>query len=169
MKGYFNVNPPVSGCQVKEEFGKWLSQYDWDWFFTGTYRFINISKIGIYHTFLSFLNHISEESGFVVPKFWVGLEMQGTREIPHIHSLIKFEGIKNPKRLIRCDRWWKWWFERYGRNRIELYNKNLGAGYYLAKYIYKPESLVYWDICMNLEDWLEIRKNYLEYKNLTKE
>lgn len=153
-------------CQeIRKAEAEWLNSLPWDWFFTGTFddRYLDIGKMGAKHIFYSFLNKIFEQEK-VIPFFWMGLEIQGYRSIPHIHALIKFNWQKEEKE-IRRDKWWEYWFKRYGRNRIEPYNRELGAGYYLGKYIYKPEKLIDWDFCMTVEDWYDIRIDYLRYKD----
>lgn len=167
-RGIYYYKRKVVRCQEGvEEMGRWLNRFEWEWFFTGTFRpqFENISTIGIKHCFFSFLNHIFEKENKYA-YFFMSLEIQGNRMIPHIHSLIKFNSLGNKNEIIRKD-WWKYWFDKYGRCRIEPFNKEYGAGYYLSKYIYKPDKLVDWDICLTLDNWLEIRKDYLNYKVLT--
>jgi len=58
-------------------------------------------------------------------------ELQKRRGVPHIHALVAGEG------LPRRDEAWKWCFDNYGITRILPYDRKLGAGYYLCKYITK--------------------------------
>jgi len=51
--------------------------------------------------------------------------------VPHFHALIT--GVAG----LRRDEAWAWWFERYGLARILPYDRNLGAGFYLCKYVVK--------------------------------
>ena len=99
---YYNQKPDF--CQVREELAKWLSSYRWDWFFTGTFKDEKISKIGIQHSFFSFLNHIAEKEN-CYPLFFYCLEIHKYRVIPHIHSIIKFNFKVDPKRTIICKDW----------------------------------------------------------------
>jgi len=66
--------------------------------------------------------------------YFMATEWFKTRECPHFHLLMgNLDGV-------RRDKWWKTWFTWYGRNRILLYDKERGAGYYLTKYVIKEES-----------------------------
>ena len=63
---------------------------------------------------------------------WVfGREYQPWRGVPHFHGLIA--GVSD----LRRDQAWSWWFNRYGFAKIEPYDRSLGAGYYLCKYVVK--------------------------------
>jgi hypothetical protein len=63
---------------------------------------------------------------------WVrGREYQKWRGVPHFHALIG--GVAD----LRRDEAWAWWFDKFGIARIEPYNRELGAGYYLCKYVTK--------------------------------
>jgi len=151
-------------CQeIMEALANWLNSLLWDWFFTGTFddRYWNIGLIGIKHYFWAFLIKISEKYGGY-PYFVVFFEKQGTRPIPHIHALIKWN-LVNPEKINRED-CFKMWLEKFGINKILPYEKEKGACFYLAKLICKPENLVDWDICLTLDDWLEIKQGYLAYK-----
>ena len=63
---------------------------------------------------------------------WVrGREYQHWRGVPHFHGLIGGVGG------LRRDEAWAWWFDRYGIARILPYDRKLGAGFYLCKYVTK--------------------------------
>ena len=72
-------------------------------------------------------------------KYYKGMEL--TRlGVPHFHLLMgNLDGV-------RRDKYWKLWFDTNGRARILPYNSELGAGYYLTKYVLKDEYT-------NLENW----------------
>jgi len=59
------------------------------------------------------------------------MEWTKVQNRPHTHLLIgNLEGV-------RRDKWWSTWYTWYGRARILPYDKGLGAGYYLTKYVVK--------------------------------
>ena len=174
----------------REAMAKWLNQIFWDWFLTITFRYDNISIFGITHLYYSLLNHIYEKERVYPEKAFFCLERHKYRMIPHLHTLIKFapydgeenyivnevapgiriylkkydiEGIRVEN--ISRKFWWKFCFKRYGRTRIEPYDISLGAGYYLMKYVYKPDTIGWWDVIWTREDWEQIRKDYLKYKD----
>lgn len=64
--------------------------------------------------------------------YWIAcMEYQKHRGVPHRHLLMGGLGDE-----CRMD-WADWWYERYGITRIEPYNAELGARYYLGKYLTK--------------------------------
>ena len=64
--------------------------------------------------------------------FWVAcMEYQKNRGVPHWHMLMG--GMGDERRM----NWVDWWYERYGIARIMEYDPNLGARYYLGKYLTK--------------------------------
>jgi len=64
--------------------------------------------------------------------YWIAMmEYQHHRGVPHWHMLMGNCG--NERRMD----WVDWWWEGYGIARILPYNQELGARYYLGKYITK--------------------------------
>ena len=59
------------------------------------------------------------------------MEFQRLRGVPHWHLLVADVGEQR-----RMD-WVDWWFDRYGIARVLPYMKELGARYYLGKYLTK--------------------------------
>jgi len=171
----------------QETMAKWLNQTLWDIFLTITFRDERRSILGIIHSYYSTLNHIYELYNIYPVKSFLALEKHKYRMIPHIHSLIKFskdtkeyttewEVDKNItiRTTLDLDKdfdvnkiyWqpiWELCYKKYGRTRIERYDINIGAGYYLSKYIYKPDSIVWWDVFTD-QDWQGIRQGYLNFR-----
>lgn len=113
----------------------------WDWWFTGTFRdrpeediARGWTKIGVKYSQRAYdglINHLRDLRGIGEPTWVRGMEYQSWRGVPHFHALLG--GVKN----LRRDEAWSWWFQKYGIARIEPYDRSLGAGYYLCKYVVK--------------------------------
>ncbi|MBA7688108.1 hypothetical protein ES703_96584 [subsurface metagenome] len=131
---------------LKQAWGTWLTELGdrqnggWNWWATLTFRdpdnpaLPNWTKPGwsytekAYNRFLAHLTFATYDN----PIFWVrAREEQPWRGVSHFHSLIG--GVADLPR----DEAWAWWFNRYGFARIEPYNRELGAGFYLCKYVTK--------------------------------
>lgn len=113
----------------------------WDWWATLTFRDPAESstnpgwtKIGWQYSkraFRSLVNELRDLRGLGEPTWVRGMEYQQFRGVPHFHCLMG--GVSH----LRRDEVWQWWFEKYGQARIEPYNRELGAGWYLCKYVSK--------------------------------
>lgn len=138
--------------ELRDSYGKWLSDLGarvggWDWWVTLTFRDRELegfakgwTKIGRHYADKSFRSWVQgiPNNYHYHPAWrptglaWVrGTETTRTREIPHFHALIS--GCKNQ---VRQDAW-ATWFKSQGIARIEPYDRELGAGYYLCKYAVK--------------------------------
>jgi len=136
----------IKQLELKQVWGTWLTDMGkriggWDWWFTGTFRDRpqadierGWTKPGWKYTstaWLSFMAELRATRGIGEPLWVAGREYQKERGVPHFHALIS--GVSH----LRRDDAWAWWFKRYGINRIEPYNLELGAGHYLCKYVTK--------------------------------
>lgn len=139
----YKYNENGCSCQaleLKQAWGTWLTGLaDWDWFLTLTFREPSPEEIRRGYTqrgwgyakraYNQFLGALPAPLGV---KHWVRMfEFSRWRGVPHIHALIT--GVAD----LRRDEAWNWWFTRYGINRIVPYDPNLGAGFYLCKYVVK--------------------------------
>lgn len=151
--------------QSRQEMSSFLSHKEFDWFFTGTFKpsYDGISINGIKHIFFAFLNHIYEKEERY-PFFYYCLEVQGQRSTPHIHALIKWNNLSANKFPIIRKQYWKYWIDKYGRNRILPYDTKLGANFYLAKYVNKQDRIVDWSVVYDLDSWLTVRRTHLDFK-----
>ena len=59
------------------------------------------------------------------------MEYQHWRGVPHLHGLIS--GLDNTQYAELA----RWYWRGYGFSRILEYDKNMGAGFYLCKYVTK--------------------------------
>lgn len=133
--------------QVKTEWGDWLSKLgEWDWWVSLTFRDIEAqgtwTRLGWQYTGRAWREWITELEQRYFEQAplnrcldsigWVRCrEEQKGRGIDHFHALLSGVGE------LRRDEAWSWWFDRYGMARIEPYDRNKGAGYYLCKYVTK--------------------------------
>jgi len=132
-------------AELKQAWGGFLTELGdraggWDWWATLTYRdphnpmLPNWTKPGWKYTEKGcneFLTHLTFENN-AKPLYWVrARELQPWRGVPHYHMLAG--GVADVRRLDMMD----WWFGKYGIARIEPYDKGLGAGFYLCKYVNK--------------------------------
>ena len=68
---------------------------------------------------------------------------------PHKTGLYHCHALLNGLAGVPDDALWELWFNKYGRNTVEIYDPKLGAHHYLTKYIVK-------DVC----DWdIKVRKS----------
>jgi len=114
----------------------------WDWWVTLTFRdrtdeeiARGWTKVGVSYTnraWRALVSELEASKGMFGITRWVrGREYQHWRGVPHFHALIASVG--DLRRMDFVD----WWFERYGIARILPYDRELGAGFYLCKYVVK--------------------------------
>ena len=155
----YNYSTNEAACQakanLKESWGDFLTTLGdkvggWDWWVTLTFReppakFPNWTRVGwkystnAWDKFIEGLEwqKVSQKLDYglcqgspVIP--WVrAREYQNWRGVPHFHGLVS--GVWDIHRLTMKE----WWYERYGIARILPYNRKLGAGFYLCKYVTK--------------------------------
>ena len=134
----------IKNNELSQAWGGWLSELGdraggWDWWFTGTFReppvnAVGWTKIGWGYSgkaWDALVNELGLTKGMHDIRWVRGREYQKWRGVPHFHALIG--GVAD----LRRDEAWAWWFDKFGIARIEPYNRELGAGYYLCKYVTK--------------------------------
>jgi hypothetical protein len=128
---------------LKQAWGEWLTRLgNWDWWVTLTFRDPELeaqklgwTKIGWGYSgraWQKFTLEIGARKGLHDISWVRGREYQQWRGVPHFHGLVG----RVPPGIRRMDMV-DWWFRDYGIARIEPYNHELGAGYYLCKYVTK--------------------------------
>lgn len=133
-----------SQADLKTAWGGFLTELGdkaggWDWWATLTFReppqdSPGWDKIGWGYSgkaWAGFIRELGLRKGLYDVQWVRGREYQHWRGVPHFHGLIS--GVAE----LRRDEAWAWWFERFGIARIEPYNRELGAGFYLCKYVTK--------------------------------
>jgi hypothetical protein len=133
---------------LKQVFAEWIDKYEWNWWATLTFRFEVQDTIKAKSYFKKWVYediqpYIPEKIGYfmAVERFRHGF-------YTHIHSVIRV-GKETQYNMFFGENiyiypFWKKWFERYGRARIEIYDEKKGGNYYLSKYITK--EICDWDI-----------------------
>lgn len=132
---------------LRQVWGNWLTELGdraggWDWWATLTFRDRTEAEIargwtkpGWEYTgraWDALVEEIEASKGMFGTSHWVrGREYQHWRGVPHFHALVG--GVAGLRRMDMVD----WWFERYGIARILPYDRSLGAGFYLCKYVTK--------------------------------
>jgi len=129
----------VSVERLQAELGEWLSEFEWSCWCTWTFD----ERFGpsgpspdrcLVHT-RRFLEQLpGPDVGY-----FIAVE-RGTGGRVHSHGLLRFKDEWAPSRKAV----WHGWKTRYGRNRILPYDGDLGAAFYVAKYITKEP--LGWDI-----------------------
>ncbi len=113
-----------------EGWGEFLSQFDWDWFVTLTYR-RSVGLRGAKNRLIQLIRYIRKDIGHRIEFFCIpGWQKRG---VAHYHGFFGgLRGISGNKYQV----WWKRW---YGSAEIEEYDKNLGGRFYLAKHAIDPD------------------------------
>jgi len=119
--------------QLNDAWGRLLSDFPWDWFLTVTFK----GWVGLWGAEMKWralIRFIREETGHRFE--WVRVtEWHKFRNVPHYHALLlNCKGVN----ALRVINWW--WGSGRGRARMYRYNKSLGAGFYLGKYLGKELS-----------------------------
>lgn len=126
--------------ELSQGFGSWLETAGrWDWYATLTFRdpnnpkYPNWTKVGwkFAQRALSSLNTALVRMEDSQNPLWVGVMELQQRGVPHWHALVG--NVEEERRLS----WMDWWFSEYGIARILPYQAELGARYYLGKYLTK--------------------------------
>ncbi|MBA7591847.1 hypothetical protein ES708_34015 [subsurface metagenome] len=128
----WQTNPSGLMKRANLAFGEWLSTPDWQWYVTLTFRAADVSlkaSDGHWQSWLNTLTQACKVMGKDHPFYFRVLEFQD-RGTPHYHALVG--GVGDIRRLLFKDIW-----ELHGFARVEAYDKNKGANFYVGKYLTK--------------------------------
>jgi hypothetical protein len=118
--------------QLAEGWGRFLSQFSWDWFVTLTFR-DPVKSFTAHRLFGAFVREIERAAG--IPIFWFRADEIGSLGGRfHLHALIG--NVAHLRRMNWVDRW----HDLAGIARILPFNAKRGAAYYCAKYITKQNG-----------------------------
>jgi len=135
----FYANTRGDICQA---FGQWLDGItDWEWYATLTFRDPadparpDWTRIGwkAAQTALNRFHHDLVMESDANPSWVAVMEMQ-RRGVPHWHMLVA--NVPDQRRMD----WVDWWWDNFGIARILPYQAELGARYYLGKYLMKGQA-----------------------------
>ena len=126
--------------EISQQWGHWVDgMADWEWYATFTFRnpedprFPGWTQIGwksAQNALRSFNNALVMELDYINP-IWVAVGETQARGTPHWHSLVS--NVSDQRRMS----WVDWWYDHYGIARILPYDRELGARFYLGKYLTK--------------------------------
>ena len=132
--------PYAKAEALKQAWGTWISGLaDWQWFATLTLRppdeeeqARGYTKRGwkyAHNAYDAFLRQVKPALGSLV--WFRALELQKWTGVPHIHALVG--GLDNTRYAEVAS----WYWQKYGFCRVLDYDPQLGAGFYLCKYVTK--------------------------------
>lgn len=126
--------------EYREEFSSWLDNYQWQFWFTGTFRAeMTVNTVDkCRRCFGHYLKKVGGRKAEGKIDYFMAIEWNKAKVFTHVHSLISGVVGKDEKDL------WEKWFYPYGRAVVERYEKGLGANHYLTKYCLK--ELCDWDL-----------------------
>ena len=143
----YDTTEGIRRQDLKQAWGDWVDQVGerkggWDWFTTLTFRdrteeevAQGWTKVGWTYSERAcneFLGQVRELKG-LDDIWWVKCrEIQHWRGVPHWHLLVG--GVQDLRRMDLVD----WWYgQGYGFARVLPYDRELGARFYLCKYVTK--------------------------------
>ena len=140
--------------QISQAWGNWVdSMADWEWYATLTFRdpkdprFPDWSQIGwksAHNALNSFNSALVMELDWTNP-IWVAVGETQARGTPHWHALVA--NVDDQRRMS----WVDWWYDHYGIARILPYDRQLGARYYLGKYLTKQLANIEFSPALNAQ------------------
>lgn len=129
--------------KMRNSMADWVNQFDWEIWMTGTflpdqsYR----DTIKTKKAFHRFVGDLTKNFNKIDIEYFMAVERFTSGDFTHIHALLNgLEGLSY--RQIG-----ETWRDRFGREKVEGYQKDKGANYYLTKYVTK--DLCDWDLRIN--------------------
>lgn len=121
--------------EIRNQLAGWVNHFDWDIWFTGTFDQANFmgyrDTIKTLRAHDRFIDDLSKKFSLPNIGYFVAVERHYLGGFCHVHSLLNgVEGVKY--REIG-----ETWRGRYGIEKVEGYDREKGANYYLTKYVLK--------------------------------
>ena len=114
---------------------KWLDTKQWQIWSTLTFSdevYGNTAWRRVY----KWLNKMKNDQKAWDLSAFIGMEITRWRAVPHFHLL-----INSSQKEIRRDVEWKKWYDKHGRAKLEPFDIDKSAGYYITKYISKGDKI----------------------------
>lgn len=125
---------------MRESLAGWVDQFDWQMWFTGTFKPDKSYRDAIKtkRAFERFIRDLSDNYGKHNIEYFMAVERFKHGDFTHVHALINdLEGLSY--RNVG-----ETWRSRFGICQVEGYEPGKGANYYLTKYVCK--SICDWDL-----------------------
>ena len=141
--------------KIRNELAQWLNKYDWDIYMTGTFDQANFmgyrDPIKVLKAHDRFVNDLTKNFNCPNIGYYVAVERHQIGGFCHTHSLLNgVEGLTY-KQIGET------WRERFGREKVEKYDRDKGANYYLTKYVLK--DMFEWKVRLNKQNENYIRNS----------
>lgn len=134
---------------MRDQMSVWVDQFDWQFWFTGTFQPDRSYRdtIKTKRAFQRFIDSMSKQYRKPHIEYFLAVERFKNGDFTHCHALMNGLDGMTFKQIGES------WRSLFGREKIETYQKDKGANFYLTKYVTK-------DLC----DWdLKIDKRKSEY------
>lgn len=131
------------GDDLRGVMADWVDRYDWQYWFTGTFRPERSYRdtIKTKMAFKRFIGDLGDAFNKKEIEYFLAVERFRHGDFTHCHALLN--GLDG----LTYGQIGEIWRKRYGREQVEKYQPGKGANYYLTKYVMK-------DLC----DWgIQIR------------
>ena len=125
---------------MRDTLAEWVDQFDWQFWFTGTFKPDQSYRdtIKTKRAFNRFIDKIGKEYDKHNIEYFLAVERFKSGDFTHCHALIN--GLDG----LRYKQIGETWRGLFGREKVEGYQKDKGANFYLTKYVTK--ELCDWDL-----------------------
>jgi hypothetical protein len=129
--------------KIRNSMADFVNKFAWDIWMTGTFLPDQAYRdtIKTKKAFSKFVEDLTKNFNKTDIEYFMAVERFKSGDFTHIHALLNgLEGLS-------YQQIGETWRDRYGREKVEGYQKDKGANYYLTKYCVK--DLCDWDLRIN--------------------
>ena len=126
---------------MREKLAVWVDQFDWQFWFTGTFPEEKSYRdtIKTKKAFFRFIGDLRKGFGKKEIEYFMAVERFKHVDFTHVHALLNGLDGMTYKQIGET------WHNRHlGREQVKIYEKGKGANFYLTKYVTK--DLCDWDL-----------------------